>query len=338
MLAATELSRPDAPFQFEPGAHANDLNRRPFVLRHQLADHPLFRLERLAVLAEFLRTSGRAGSVLYREAAVRPHTMGAWDNLGDLASVGDVIRTCRESGAWVALHDSEADPEYRELLHGIVHELSSAVGRDLLSQAEYVTGHIFIGSPNSVTDYHMDSETNFLIVMAGQKQFHMYDGDDPAILPQQAIENFYWGTPNALRYGAALAGQDTVIDVRAGDCLHVPVNFPHWVQNGPEPCIALSVLLYLPENVDRAHAFQMNRLLRMLGIGPSPVMRSDLDAMRRKGRFFRLLSRRTPLDKRDVIASGRQRFKAPVRAARRIIAMARQALSGRADTAARGLF
>lgn len=314
MQARPQPEQAATAFAGVPGAHRDDLNRRPFVLRHDLAGHRLFSLDRLARLAEFLEAAGRKDSVLHRDASTQPHQMGAWDNLGHRSGIGEVIRNCRESGAWVALHDSETDPEYRDLLHAVVRELSIAVDRDLLAEAEYVTGHIFIGSPNSVTDYHMDSETNFLVVMAGEKHFNLFDGDDESILPQQSIEDFYWGTANALRYRPELAERGVPMPLGPGDCLHVPVNFPHWVQNGPEPCIALSVLLYLPENVDRAHAFQANWLSRKAGLRPAPLQRNDHAALRRRGRLLRALSRRQPLDKRDVIASGRQRLKAPLRA------------------------
>jgi hypothetical protein len=317
MPEAIEQSPPSDAFSVEPGAHRFDLNRRPFVLRHHLAGHPLFSLERLAQLAEFLRGSGHAGSVLYRLAAVAPHTMGAWDNLSDLPGVGDAIRGCEQSGAWVSLHDTEFDPEYREFLHDVVRAISSAVERNLLAEAAYVTGHIFIGSPRSVTDYHMDSETNFLVIMSGEKHFHLFDGEDTSILPQTVIEDFYWGKPGAVRFDPSFKNHETEIHLQPGDCLHVPVNFPHWVQNGPAPCIALSVLLYLHENVDRAHAFQSNWLWRRLGFRPSPISRVDETAVRRRGWLLRAFAARTPRDKRDVIASGRRRLTAPIRAAKR---------------------
>lgn len=319
MLDTLERLPQEHTFPVEPGAHHGDLNRRPFLLKHELAGHPLFTLDRLARLAEFLRGSGLVGSVLHRDAVVTPHTMGAWDKLGDLPNVGDVIRGCERSGAWVALHDTEYDPEYREFLHDVVRSISSSVGRDLLAEAKYVTGHIFIGSPGSITDYHMDSETNFLVMMSGEKHFHLFNGDDPSILPQTMIEDFYWGKFGAVRFDHAFDSRETYFHLTPGECLHVPVNYPHWVQNGPAPCIALSVLLYMPENVDRAHAFQANWIWRRLGLRPSPIGRGDEEAVRQRGWLFRALSRKEPVDKRDVIASGRQRFLVPFRAAKRAL-------------------
>jgi hypothetical protein len=301
-------------------SHLTDMNNRPFVLKHNMAGHPLFTLDRLAQLATFLRSTGHSESVLHRDSAIVPHTMGAWDNLGDLDTVADVIRGCEQTGAWISLHDTELEPEYRDFLYDTVRGLSRIVGRDLLAEAAYVTGHIFIGSPNSITDFHFDSETNFLFVMTGEKDFHIFDGEDPSVLSQQAIESFYWGKPTP-QFDEALADRETCYHLASGDCLHSPVNFPHWVQNGPGPCVALSVLLYLPENVDRAHAFQANWLWRRLGFRPAPIGRTDHATVRRRGWFLRAFARSRPIDKRDVIASGRMRLVAPLRRAKRLLSL-----------------
>jgi quercetin dioxygenase-like cupin family protein len=300
-------------------SHVADLNNRPFVLKHNFADHPLFSLDRLAQLATFLRSTGHGASVLHRPAAVVPHTMGAWDNLGDLDAVAEVIRGCGRSGAWVALHDSELDPEYRDFLHDVVRGISRLVGRDLLTEAKYVTGVIFIGSPGSVTDFHIDSETNFLFVISGGKHFNIFDGDDPSVLSQAKIEDFYWGKWSDMRFDQALGERGMHYYLTPGEGVHSPVNFPHWVQNGSSPCIALSVLLYLPENVDRAHAFQANWLWRRLGLRPSPIDRTDHAMARRRGWLLRAFARDNPIDKRDVIASGRMRLVAPLRRVKRLL-------------------
>jgi hypothetical protein len=160
VMDQTQFAKPDV-LPCDGASHLFDMNARPFVLKHNMAGHPLFTLDRLAQLATFLRAAGYKESVLHRDSAIVPHTMGAWDKLGDFDAVADAIRTCGTTGAWISLHDSEFDPEYREFLHDTVHSLSRIVGRDLLAEAAYVTGHIFIGSPNSITDFHFDSETNF---------------------------------------------------------------------------------------------------------------------------------------------------------------------------------
>jgi hypothetical protein len=314
----SQFAKPDV-VPCDGASHLFDMNTRPFVLKHNMAGHPLFTLDRLAQLATFLRAAGYKESVLHRDSAIVPHTMGAWDKLGDFDAVADAIRTCGTTGAWISLHDSEFDPEYREFLHDTVHSLSRIVGRDLLAEAAYATGHIFIGSPNSITDFHFDSETNFLFIMSGEKHFHIFDGEDPSVLSQRTIEDFYWGRSSAVRYDPAVGDRATSYHLAPGDCLHSPVNFPHWVQNGPAPCVALSVLLYLPENVDRAHAFQANWLWRRLGFRPSPIYRNDDAATRKRGWMFRALARKHPVNKRDVIASGRTRLTAPLRSAKRLL-------------------
>src|SRR6188474_1415414 len=54
--------------QLDPAVFAADFGRRPFLVRHRLAGHPLFQLPRLARVAAELSGSGAAGSVLYFRA------------------------------------------------------------------------------------------------------------------------------------------------------------------------------------------------------------------------------------------------------------------------------
>jgi len=291
------------------------LNTQAFTFKHALADHPLFTLERLAQLAELVSRERGEDRVLYGKALTTPHTAAAWDGLARAPSPSDIVRTCAEAGTWVALHDTEVDSEYRALLHQIVADLSVGFGRDLLAEAVHVTGHIFVGSPRSVTNYHMDSETNFLCLVRGSKEFHLFDGTDREILDERDIERFYWGDFTAARLSAAQPAKEQLFQLAPGDGLHVPVNFPHWVQNSADVCIALSILLYLPENVERAHAYQTNRLLRLLGITPGPIG-VDRARDRRRGWVWRALSDKPPRNKHDVLWSGITRLKAPARAAR----------------------
>jgi hypothetical protein len=54
-----------------------------------------------------------------------------------------------------------------------------------------------------------------------------------------------------------------------GEGIHVPVKAPHWVQNGPEPSISLSVTWRSEWSYAEADARAFNRMLRGLGIEPA---------------------------------------------------------------------
>ena len=159
--------------------------------------------------------------------------------------------------------------------------------------------------------------------MSSDKYFHIFDDDGQSMRSQEDVEAFYSGRMTA-EFDQTLAHRETCFHLGPGDCLHSPVNSPHWVQNGPSICIALSVLLYLPENADGAHAFQANWLWRRLGFRPSPIVRNDHSAVGRRGWLFRTLARKRPMDKRDVIASGRAGLVAPLRPVKWLLGLQRR--------------
>jgi hypothetical protein len=50
---------------------------------------------------------------------------------------------------------------------------------------------ILISSPNRVTSYHIDNETNFLLQVAGNKQFFVFDHTDRTLLTDLEREHFH---------------------------------------------------------------------------------------------------------------------------------------------------
>jgi hypothetical protein len=53
-----------------------------------------------------------------------------------------------------------------------------------------------------------------------------------------------------------------------GTGVHIPVNCPHWLQNGDDISISLSVNFQFLDSV-RANLYRANYMLRRLGLSPS---------------------------------------------------------------------
>jgi hypothetical protein len=64
-------------------------------------------------------------------------------------------------------------------------------------------------------------------------------------------------------------------DLRAGYGLHVPPNAPHWVQNGNNVSVALSVNYELRSVGRLTDLHRFNRKLRGIGLDPVPPGRSQ---------------------------------------------------------------
>jgi hypothetical protein len=135
---------------------------------------------------------------------------------------------------------------------------------------------ILISSPNRLTPYHMDAETNFLVQVRGDKWFHVFDQDNRAIISDREREQYFVGDISSAVYREELQKQAVSFDLHAGCGVHVPVGAPHWVQNKNNVSVAISVNYEL-RSVDRLkRIYRMNHRLRRFGIAPRPPGESAL--------------------------------------------------------------
>ncbi len=244
--------------QLDPGRFTSDFNRRPFAVRHGLADHPAFGLERLVELARRLP----AHAVEYN-AGDLPITHDPRSTPQTGLSVEETIRRITDCRSWMVLKRVEIDPEYARILDECLDPMTAEVPRMRRRQ-----GFVFISSPGAVTPYHIDHEYNFLLQVRGKKAISIFD---PSILSEQQIERFYRGEHRNLELAADHAHVATRFELGPGDGVHVPVNAPHYVVNGPEASISFSITFRTPEGDRRSAIYVVNDRLRRLGLAPRPV-------------------------------------------------------------------
>jgi hypothetical protein len=257
-------------FEFEPETFRRCFNRKPFVVRHHLADHPLFRLPRLIELARSLPQQ----FVEYNAGNI-PVSIDSRLTPGNGLSVEETIRRIEGHCSWMVLKRVEHDPEYNELLRRCLDEvesLSEPLDPGMYNRA----GSVFISSPGSVTPYHIDHEYNFLLQIRGQKTLSVFDGGDRSILAEEELENHFSGPGlhRNLVFKEEYQRAATVFDLTPGEALHVPATAPHWVKNGPEVSISFSVNFYTSATDRNRGVHNINSRLRRLGIKPAPVGRS----------------------------------------------------------------
>jgi len=240
---------------------------RPILLRHQLADHPLLTLDALVGLAQRMR----AADVEYNRGDV-PIGLDPAATPGNGLSVVETIRRIEECGSWMVLKFIEQDPIYRRLLEetlaGIEPVVDPVTGAMLKRE-----GFIFISSPGAVTPFHFDPEHNILLQIRGQKVMTVFPAGDPAIAPGRLHEEFHGGGHRNLPWRDDFAAAGEAFPLSAGDAVYVPVKAPHWVRNGSAPSVSLSVTWRSDWSFHEKYAHGMNRLLRRVGIEPSPPRR-----------------------------------------------------------------
>lgn len=233
----------------------------PHKLAHALGRHPLLELDALATLAEALPTA----SIEYNKADLPIGIDGKPDPTG--IPIGQTIRRIAETGSWAALKNIEQVPAYAALLADLLAEIQPQIeaktGRMMKTQ-----GFIFITSPGGVTPYHFDPEHNILLQIRGSKVMTQFPAGDATYAPDEVHETYHTGGGRELQWRDELLAGGTEFPLKAGEALFVPVMAPHFVRNGPEPSVSLSITWRSEWSFAEADARAFNSVLRKIGFKP----------------------------------------------------------------------
>lgn len=277
-----------------------------FSCLHSLGGSPLVDFEAVGVAArrmlrerrldQILYVTGRPDAIARSRDDVRPEELLA--TLDGLAS----------ERAWIRLtRVDEVIPELRDVIHRFYADLSELHGFDVAPRVYKTLPTLFVSSPGVVTPYHMDHTWNYLLQIRGSKTMYVFDPKDERVMNDRMRERFYVGQRQIERDPAA--GEGVAYTMTPGACVHNPVNAPHWVQNGPECSVSLSLGLALHESNRLAKVHQVNYLLRRFGIEPASPGRSAVrDAL--KASLMQAFSDRHPESFDDILYSGYRRLHA----------------------------
>ena len=235
---------------------------RVVVLEHGMQAHELLTLEALADLG----TALPAGSVEYNPGdlpvGIRPE-----DVPDNGMSIGDTIRGIDSAASWAVLKNIEQVPEYEALLLSLLGEirpiLETKTGQMLKPQ-----GFVFVSSPGAMTPYHFDPEHNILLQLRGEKWMTTFPAGDSRFAADEIHEGYHLGGHRNLVWQEVFADEGTRHHLAAGKAIFVPVMAPHFVQNGPEPSISLSITWRSDWSFEEADARAFNGWLRRRGVTP----------------------------------------------------------------------
>lgn len=251
----------------ERARFARHYPERPHMLAHGLAEHPLLELEALAELGEALPDA----SVEYNRGDL-PVGIDAAEVPSNGLGIGETIRGIAETGSWAVLKNVEQVPAYRALLLDLLGELrgdiEAATGPMLTPQA-----YVFISSPGSMTPFHFDPEHNILLQLRGSKTMTQFPAGDVRYAPNEAHEAYHTGSHRNLVWREDMRPGGTAFELAPGDAVYVPVMAPHFVRNGSEPSISLSITWRSEWSYGEADARAFNRWLRRHGLRPGATNR-----------------------------------------------------------------
>ncbi|MEX0283375.1 MAG: cupin-like domain-containing protein [Paracoccaceae bacterium] len=304
-------------FSCDTAAFRRNFTKLPFELQHNFADSELFTLPRLARAAEQLIDQGRGHRFMARRGQ---HDIGAgWGSMPTVKRVATAIESIGEQEAWVKVSAlNEADPVYVEFLDTAIDEIEARMDQPFRETITHAQMTAFISSPGVAAPYHIDHEENFLCQVYGTKDVCVYDPSSRENLPDAEIERFYFGNLDAATYREDMSHHGKVFHLKPGVAVHHPSLAGHWVRNGDEPSVSVSLVFCTKEIDRRAYTYQSNFLLRKLGLRQRTPGRSPFWDGAKAG-AIQAISKRNPKSYNELILSGPSRIKAPARMVKRLV-------------------
>ena len=239
------------------------------TLRHNYHEHPLFQLDALQELANYLfpRKQCRFISPDLKQDSSFTH----YDHSLDGRDIDKVFNEIEKPGSWIALYNIEAHPTYNQLLRQM---LDSVNAQSLLDQGSIfnVGGFLFISAPPSVTPFHIDRENNFWLQLSGEKEIILFDRDDRSIVAARDVENFivHRGLDN-VTLNETIAQKGVSHAMKAGEGVYFPSTTPHMTkteEGRSKVSISLGVVFYTDLTRKMARVHQCNNALRRMGREP----------------------------------------------------------------------
>ena len=255
-------------------------DRKPFPFFHSVHESELFSWPVLTKLAA--RAEAKSGGYYFESGTTAPGEK--WRGVPEGKSLVDVLAHIGGSNSLIMLKRVQEYEEYRAFLNTCMDELGALCNVDLKRSYRDPVMTILITSPGRVTPYHIDGEANFLLQIQGSKTVHIFNGDDSEVLTDIELEKFWSGEDTkAPKYREHLEAKAWRFEISTGTGVSNPVIFPHWVENGPDVSVSLSI--NFKRVVDAAaDAHRVNHALRKMGLHPRrPGSSPALDGIKSSG-------------------------------------------------------
>lgn len=231
---------------------------RPFEVRHDLTGHPLLDTEALATVAETYPTD-----LIEQSRAVVPVLVpeGEVEDLG--AGPAELVRGLRHYACRISLRHIDRVPAYAALIEAVLDDAGPLVG-PIEGAIVRESGFVFMSADDAITPAHCDPEYNFLLQLRGTKRVSV--GELDRATRQREMERQHGGGNRNI---GAMPESFQAFDLEAGLGLFIPPEAPHWVENGADESVSLSVTFYTQRiaRAELAHSF--NRCLRGFGVSPA---------------------------------------------------------------------
>ena len=251
------------------------LDREAFTFTHGLLGHPALTLENLErVLPALPRDQVFYSKGLLRESddldrAYIDHHNGL--------SLKQTIETIRTSDSYIMVRAPESDASFDPLFRELKADVEDLMrGRGVGTQAVDSMLYLFIASPNSVTPFHIDRYSTFLIQFSGAKEVCVFPQWDERVVSPDDCEAYMSRAGRRPVWRPSAEPLAARFQFKPGDALHIPFMAGHLVRNGADAVsISMSIIFNADETMAQMKALMLNQRLRApmrrLGMAPHPV-------------------------------------------------------------------
>lgn len=262
---------------------ANDLqsallDRQPFKFHHKLLGHPALSLDNLSRVLPTLPPQ----QVMYSKGLldVEADFESTFRKKPKDRSLEETIESIRTRDSYIMVRSPEADPSFLDLYRSLCAEVSSLMqSRGVGDMPVGAQLYLFIASPNSVTPFHIDRYSTFLMQFRGSKTVTVAQPWDDNVVSQSDREAYVVRQNTKLPWSQQTDQLSTAFEFSPGEALHIPFVAGHHVRNGPEDVsISMSIIFNTRESIRWRDALSFNHVMRKqlqrVGMGPGKVGQS----------------------------------------------------------------
>jgi hypothetical protein len=132
--------------------------------------------------------------------------------------------------------------------------------------------YLFLSAPDATTPLHFDPEHNLLLQIRGIKDMNVGRFNDPAD-QQYELDRYHGGGHRNLD---RMPEEFTLFRLHPGDGVYVWPFAPHWVKNGPEASVSLSITFRTRASYRTERVHRFNARARRLHVAPRPAGQSRI--------------------------------------------------------------
>jgi hypothetical protein len=249
------------------------VDREAFKFGHKLLGHPALTLENLARALPLLPKE----QVMYSKGLLQngDDFEGTFKTKPKDRTLEETIEAIRVSASYIMVRAPEAEASFADLKRDLLSDTESIIqSRGIGTRAIDAELYLFIASPNSVTPFHIDRNSTFLMQFQGTKTVHVFPQWDERVVTAPDTEAYMAYANTKLPWSSDIDAIGTAFTFAPGEALHIPFVAGHHVRNGGDDVsISMSIIFNTDQSVAWRDALAFNYKLRKLmsRVGAEPA-------------------------------------------------------------------